>query len=99
MNKRGNKISHRTRQKQKFVMKIFGVTAVFSCIAIIKFTALFSFLGAGNAKANDVDIRQVEQQVFSTEMEIEKPELKSGIRPTKNTIFIQKKINESENTK
>ena len=97
MKSRVNKIRNgiRGRQKQDFKLIVFvsfcGVTI------IVLFTLLLNFSSVHRAKAKDLEIIRVEEQVFSNDMSIPAPVIKNEMVPGPNTIYIQqrKQINSS----
>jgi hypothetical protein len=91
MRKGGKKISHRTRQKQKFALKVMTGFTILTAGMLIRFTTLFNGVGIQDAKAGAVNVIQVDEQVFTNEMSVAKPEFRSDKLPGPHTIQIQKK--------
>jgi hypothetical protein len=69
MKKGSRKVSHRTRQKQKFMLKIFSVVTVVALVAIVKFTAVFN--SPASAETNKKENSRPEKLSSSSERKSE----------------------------
>ena len=91
MKSRGNKIRHSLRGQQKQDIRLIVFVSCFGVTIIVLITLLLNFSSVHNVKAKDVDILQVEEQVFSNDMSIPAPRINGGKIGGPNTIYIQQK--------
>jgi hypothetical protein len=77
----------RTRQKIKYrIIIAWGLGTV---LIISGFILFFNFWNPENVRANQGEIIQVEEQIFTTEMALPGPEIKSSHAPSSNAILVQ----------
>ncbi len=77
----------RTRQKIKY--RIIIAWGFGTMLVITGFVLFFNFWNPENVRANQGEIIQVEEQIFSTEMALPAPEIKSSHAPSSNAILVQ----------
>ena len=90
MKKAGNKMRMRLRVRQKIATKMIMIYSICSAVILIFLTLFFNMADIPKLKANDIEIRQMEEQVFKNDMSLPSPEIKSAKTAGPNTIFIRK---------
>ena len=90
MKKAGNKMRMRLRVRQKIATKMIMIYSKCSAVILIFLTLFFNMADIPKLKANDIEIRQMEEQVFKNDMSLPSPEIKSAKTARPNTIFIRK---------
>jgi hypothetical protein len=91
MKSRGRKIRNSVRGRQKQDIKLIVFISTCGVAIIVLFTTLLNFSSVHKAKAQDFEIRQLEEQIFTTEMSIPSPVINGGKKANSNTIFIQQR--------
>ena len=87
----GKKIRTNLRARQKIAPKVIAICSVVGVVSLISLVMAFNFTGINNTKADPIDIRQVEDQVFSIDISLPASIINHQKKAQANTIFIQTK--------
>ena len=94
----GRKIRTNLRARQKIAPKVIAICSVVGVVSLISLVMAFNFTGINNTKADPIDIRQVEDQVFLNDMSFPVLIINHQKKAQANTIFIQTKKNLPQST-
>ena len=91
---KSRRISMRTRTRirvrQKLAPRFIVIFGAFGAGLLIVLATIFNLAGINHSKADPIDIRQVEDQVFINDMSIPALVINSQKKAGVNTIFIQR---------
>jgi hypothetical protein len=87
LKKRRQKLTLRVKQKTT-INKIVAISFC-STLALVGGILLFNFLNSENAKANQGEIIQVQEQVFSNDWCLSAPQIRAAHAPSPNSIQVQ----------
>lgn len=90
-----NKLSTRLRNRQRLNYKRILIFSIYGTALAILITIVFNLADVKKSNANAVEIREVEEQQFTTDMSVTAPLIKVQKIAGPNTIFIHK-IKKSE---
>ena len=97
MKNKVNRLNNRLRSRTKFTYKRIVVLSLYGTALIIILTIVFNLADIKKSKATAVEIREVDEQPFTTEMAVPAPLIKNQKIAGPNTIFIHKiKISEDK---
>ncbi len=77
------------RSRQKIKYRIIIAWGFGTVLVISGFVLFFNFFNSENVTANQGEIIQVEEQIFTTEMALPAPEIKSSHALSANAILVQ----------
>ena len=94
----GKKIRTNLSARQKIAPKVIAICGAIGVASLISLVVAFNLTGINNTKADPIDIRQVEDQVFLNDMSLPVSIINHQKKAQANTIFIQTKKNLPQST-
>ena len=88
MKRRGNKMRTRLRVRPRLAIKTLFVLSACSTVLIVSISLILNFADTGLSKANTIEIKQENEQIFTHEMSLPSPQIKFNSVAGPNTIFI-----------
>lgn len=90
MKNKVNRLNNRLRSRTRLTYKRIVALSLYGTAFIILITIVFNLADIKKSKANAVEIIEVDEQQFTTEMSIPAPLIKNQKLAGPNTIFIHK---------
>ena len=90
MKNKENKLSNRLRIRSRISYKRILIISIYGTALLIILTVVFNLAEIKKSKANAVEIIEVDEQQFTTEMSVPAPLIKNQKLAGPNTIFIHK---------
>lgn len=90
MKNKVNRLNNRLRSRTRLTYKRIVVLSLYGTVLIILLTIVFNLADIKKSNANAVEIREVDEQQFTTEMSVFAPLIKNQKLAGPNTIFIHK---------
>ena len=90
MKNKANKLKTRLRSRTRLTYKRILIFSIYGTALLILITIVFNLADIKKIKANAVEIIEVEEQKFITDMSVPAPQIKDQKIAGPNTIFIHK---------
>ena len=88
MKNKENRLSNRLRSRPRLTYKRVLIISIYGTALLIILTVVFNLAEIKKSKANAVEIIEVDEQQFTTEMSVPAPLIKNQKLAGPNTIFI-----------
>lgn len=90
----GKKLRNRLKGQQKLSLKVIVFFSVCSSLIVIILVSFFNITSVLNSKANNIEVIQIDEQVFSNELSLPKPQINLQKKTGPNSVLIQQKRHE-----
>jgi len=90
MRKPTRRLGHRTRQRQKHVIRILAGCAVIGAVILIKTTTFFSLTEVIDAQASESSTIELNEQNLISDFSVSAPVVRTRKSPDPSTIYFRK---------